>query len=68
MASGVRDGGICLGDDVPSPAGFEVASAAGPTWSTVITPADNWRLRIRRAAASTLGWAGFTRDWDEDVP
>ena len=23
MASGVRDGGIGLGDDVPSPAGFD---------------------------------------------
>ena len=52
--------GSALSHDVPGPAGFdrelhEVASAAGPTWSTVLTPADNRRLRIGRSAASTLG-------------
>jgi hypothetical protein len=73
MASGARNGGIGLGHDVPSPAGFdrsftEVASAAG---QTVKRGAWCSHQQITGGYDQTRGgfharpWAAFTRDWDE---
>ena len=34
---------------------FIEGASACPTWSTVITPADNWSLRIRRGLRRSAG-------------